>query len=163
MADRIQPPAETPSPRAKYRVKNWPEYNRALVSRGDVTLWIDAAVLAGWSAEGGKGKRYSDVAILCALNIRAAFRLPLRQTQGFLASLVRLLRLSIEVPHYSTLCRRAAGLVVPRVAGSSVGGPVHLAIDSTGLKVYGEGFEDGREAMIRSGGTKQVAEGPAGR
>lgn len=139
MAQRIHPPAETRSPKPKCRVTNWPEYNRALASRGEVTLWLDAATVTGWRAEGGKGMRYSDAAILCALCIRAAFRLPLRQTQGFLASFIRKIGLTIEVPHYSTIARRAAGLVVPRIARSPGAGPVHLAIDSTGLKVYGEG------------------------
>lgn len=139
MAHRILSPAETASPKPKYRVTNWPAYNRALVSRGEVRLWIDDAVLSGWRASGGKGKRYSDAAILCALSLRAVFKMPLRQTQGFLASLKKLLELTIPVPHYSTLARRAAGLVVPQHIRASGGGPVHLAIDSTGLKVFGEG------------------------
>ena len=128
----------------KYRVTNWPDYNRALVSRGEVTLWTFDAVLCGWRARGGKGKRYSDAAILCALSLRAVFKLPLRQTQGFLTSLKTLLGLTIPVPHYSTCSRRAAGLDVPRLTRPSGGGPVHLAIDSPpirlgGLKVFGEG------------------------
>lgn len=82
---------------------------------------------------------YSDAAILCGLCVRAAFKLPLRQTQGFLESIKTLLELTISVPHYSTLSRRAAGLVVPQITRPAGGGPVHLAIDSTGLKVYGEG------------------------
>ena len=139
MAQRIHSPAETASTKSKYRVTNWPDYNRALVSRGEVTLWIDAAVLSGWRASGGKGKRYSDAAILCALSLRAVFRMPLRQTQGFLASFKKLLGLTIPIPHYSTLARRAAGLVVPQISRGSGIGPLHLAIDSTGLKVFGEG------------------------
>lgn len=139
MAHRIPPPAETRSPKPRYRVTNWPEYNRALASRGQVTLWIDAAALAGWRAVGGRGMRYADAAILCALCVRAAFKLPLRQTQGFLGSLRDLLGLTIAIPHYSTIARRAAGLAVPRIGRSSGAGLVHLAIDSTGLKVYGEG------------------------
>lgn len=139
MAHRTNSPAETASPKQRYRVTNWPDYNRALVSRGEVTLWIDEAVLSGWRASGGKGKRYSDVAILCALSLRAVFTMPLRQTQGFLTSLKNLLGLTIPVPHYSTLARRAAGLDVLRRIRASGGGPVHLAIDSTGLKVFGEG------------------------
>jgi hypothetical protein len=130
MAHRILSPAETASPKPKYRVTNWPAYNRALVSRGEVTLWIDDAVLSGWRASGGKGKRYSDAAILCALSLRAVFKMPLRQTQGFLASLKKLLELTIPVPHYSTLARRAAGLVVPQHIRASGGGPVHLAVDT---------------------------------
>ena len=95
-------------------------------------------MLAGWRAAGGKGWRYSDVAILCALSLRAVFGLTLRQTQGFLCDLTRLLGLAIAVPHYSTFSRRAAALPVPKLARPA-GGPLHLAVDATGLKVYGEG------------------------
>lgn len=129
-------------PKSRYRVRNWHEYNRALVGRGSITLWIDEAVLTGWRAAGGKGLRYSDAAILCALSLRAVFGLTLRQTQGFLCDLTRLLGLAVEVPHYSTFSRRAAVLTVPKLARparSDAGGPLHLAIDSTGLKVHGEG------------------------
>jgi hypothetical protein len=138
MAQRVRtPPAAGAKPR--YRVTNWRDYNRALVERGSVTLWIDEGVLDGWRATGGKGWRYSDTAILAALSLRAAFRLTLRQTQGFLASLKRCLGLTIEVPHYSTYCRRAAGLEVPKLVRPAGGGRLHLAIDATGLKVHGEG------------------------
>lgn len=137
MAQRVRK-SPAPKPKPRYRVTNWREYNRALVARGAITLWIDEAVAAGWEAAGGKGWRYSDTAILCALSLRAVFGLTLRQTQGFLHDLTRLLGLEITVPHYSTFSRRAATLTVPRLARSS-GGPVHLAVDATGLKVYGEG------------------------
>jgi IS5 family transposase len=137
MAQRIRK-SRAPKPKARYRVANWREYNRALVARASITLWIDEAVLAGWRASGGKGWRYSDAAILCALSLRAVFGLTLRQTQGLLYDLTRLLGLAIEVPHYSTFSRRAAALTVPKLARPS-GGPLHLAIDATGLKVHGEG------------------------
>ena len=78
------------------------------------------------------------MAILCALGLRAVFGLTLRQTQGFLCDLTRRLGLEITVPHYSTFSRRAATLTVPALARPS-GGPVHLAVDATGLKVHGEG------------------------
>jgi Transposase DDE domain len=134
----------TPNPpaaraKARYRVTNWRDYNRALVARGAITLWIDEGVLAGWRATGGRGQPYSDAAILCALSLRMVFRLPLRQTQGFLLSLKHLLGLTIEVPHYSTFSRRAATLVVPQLDRPAGDGPLHLAIDATGLKVHGEG------------------------
>jgi IS5 family transposase len=138
MAQRVRiPPAPSATPR--YRVANWRDYNRALVARGSITLWIDEEVLSGWRAPGGKGRRYSDAAILAALSLRAAFKLTLRQTEGFLASLKPSLGLTIEVPHYSTFCRRARALKVPRLARPAGGGPLHLAIDATGLKVHGEG------------------------
>jgi IS5 family transposase len=130
-------PAASAKPR--YRVSNWPEYNGGLVARGSITLWLHEDVLAGWRTTGGKGFRYGDTAILAALSLRAVFGLALRQTQGFLLSLKRLLGLAIEIPHYSTFCRRAARLKVPKLARPAGGGPLHLAIDATGLKVHGEG------------------------
>ena len=75
MAQRTpNPPAASAKPR--YRVTNWRDYNRALVARGAITLWIDEGVLAGWRATGGKGLRYSAAAMLCALSLRAVFRMP---------------------------------------------------------------------------------------
>ncbi|BBK40617.1 IS5 family transposase [Allostella vacuolata] len=127
-----------PAPKPRYRITNWREYNDALVRRGSITLWIDEAMVAGWRASGGRGWRYSDQAIVCALSLRAVFGLTLRQTQGFLHDLTRLLGLAVEVPHYSTFSRRAATLAVPKPA-RPVDGPLHLAVDATGLKVHGEG------------------------
>ena len=137
MAQRIRK-SRVPKPKPRYRVTNWRAYNRALIARGAITLWIDEAVVAGWMASGGKGWRYSDAAILAALGLRAVFGLTLRQTQGLLIDLTRLLGLAIPVPHYSTFSRRAATLAVPKLARPA-GGPLHLAIDATGLKVHGEG------------------------
>ncbi len=120
MAQRTpNPPAASAKPR--YRVTNWRDYDRALVARGSITLWIDAAVLGGWRATGGRGRRYGDPAILCALSLRTVFGLTLRQTQGFLASFKRLLGLTIPIPHYSTLARRAASLVAPRLEQKRIG------------------------------------------
>lgn len=133
MAPRVRT-ASAPSAKPRFRVTNWRDYNRALVARGSITLWIHEEVLAGWRAPGGRGFRYGDVAILAALSLRAVFRLALRQTQG----LKQLLGLTIDIPHYSTYSRRAAGIEVPKLARPA-GGPLHLAIDATGLKVHGEG------------------------
>lgn len=137
MAHRIRK-SPVSKPKQRYRVSNWRDYNCALVARGSITLWIDEAVLAGWRANGGKGLRYSNMAILAALSLRAVLGLTLRHTQGFLISLTQLLGLAIQVPHYSTFSRRAAALPVPKLARPA-GGPLHLAIDATGLKVHGEG------------------------
>src|SRR5918996_5798387 len=124
MAQRVRtPPASSAKPR--YRVSNWRDYNRALVARGSITLWIDEAVLAGWRATGGKGRRYSDAAILAALSLRVVFRLTLRQTQGLLLGLKERLGLTIEVPHYSTFCRRAGALAGPKLPRPAGGGPPH--------------------------------------
>ena len=82
MAKRVRT-APAPSAKPRYRVTNWRDYNRALVARGSITLWFHEEVLAGWRATGGKGRPYSDAAILAALSLRAVFRLTLRQTEGF--------------------------------------------------------------------------------
>lgn len=127
----------------QYRIRNWQQYNKALVHRGSLTLWIDERVIDTWlSAErpARRGRRciYADVAILCSLMLREVYHLPLRATQGLLSSLLHLLEVDLPIPHYSTLSRRARTLEVnfSLVARS---GPRHLIVDSTGLKLYGEG------------------------
>lgn len=126
----------------QYRVRNWTDYNKALVRRGSLTLWIEQATLDIWlsTERGGRGRpqRFTDAAILCALTLRAVYHLPLRATEGLISSLFRCLRLSLPVPHYSTLCRRAATLqvAIPRQKAQA---PLHLVVDSSGLKIYGEG------------------------
>jgi hypothetical protein len=118
---------------------------RALRQSGSLTIWFSDAAIAGWRAEpratrGGQAW-YSPVAILTALTLRAVFRLALRQTEGLISSIIRLLGLTLAVPDHSTLSRRAETLEVPRpCSGSAVGNePIHLLVDSTGLKLCGAG------------------------
>ena len=124
-----------------YRIRNWKQYNDALVTRGSLTLWVDQASLQAWRYQGpaqqGAQFRYSDTAIECVLTLRAVYHLPLRATEGFARSILGLMGLDLDVPDYTTLCRRSRTLriTLPRKAD----GPLHLVIDSTGLKVYGEG------------------------
>jgi IS5 family transposase len=124
-----------------YRIRNWAEYDRALVRRGSLTIWVDRESLDAWEHQGpprwGAKFVYSDAAIRCLLTLRAVFHLPLRATQGMAASVFGLMGLDLAVPHYSTLSRRAAALEVDLARKSK--GPLHLVLDSTGLKVYGEG------------------------
>jgi DDE family transposase len=130
-----------PAKKAVYRIRNWKQYNEALVRRGSLTLWVDPAVVTAWRYQGpaqrGAQFEYSDLAIECLLTLRAVYHLTLRATEGFAASLFELMNLELPVPDYSTLCRRAAslGITIPKRAT----GPLHLVVDSTGLKVYGEG------------------------
>jgi hypothetical protein len=127
----------------QYRIRNWRDYNKALVSRGSLTLWIDTRSVDAWLDRGGRvgrGRRrtYADVAILCCLTLREVYHLPLRATEGLASSLMRLLGAETPVPDYSTLSRRARHLrpsLGPR-PGDRI---EHLVIDSTGLKLYGEG------------------------
>ena len=127
----------------RYRIRNWREYNAALVGRGSLTVWIDQGVAARWLEAHKSGRRgasltYSDAAIQAILVLKAVYGLPLRGAQGFAGSVLGLMGLPLPVPHFSTLSRRQAGLelVVPRLRRSET---IHLVVDSTGCKVYGEG------------------------
>jgi hypothetical protein len=130
-----------PKYKTKYRVRNWREYDRALVARGDLTVWFHSEAIAAWEASpsGGRGRprRYSELAIETALALRLVYGLPWRQTEGLLVSLVRLLGLELSVPDHTTLSRRARSLRVAPPRGRS--GSIHLVVDATGLKIFGQG------------------------
>ena len=128
-----------PSP-TRYRTLNWPAYNAALRERGSLTLWFDPKMTWDAAPTGRRGgqQAYSDEAIQACLTIKVVFGLPLRQTAGFVASLLRLAGLDWTVPDYSTLCRRQRTLAV-RLPYRGSKGPLHLLVDSTGIKVRGEG------------------------
>jgi hypothetical protein len=104
-------------------------------------VWFSAAAVEGWRAEARTGRggqpKYSALAIATALTLRAVFRLALRQTEGLIGSILQLLGLDLAVPDHSTLSRRAETLAVarPRCGGE----PVHLLVDSTGLRLCGPG------------------------
>lgn len=143
------PKKEAKKPNArkeKYRLTNWPEYNKALKDRGSITLWLDEDTLAQWYYQGPRTPgglfRYSDQCIQAALAIKAVFQLAFRQTQGLIQSLLESLKMKLQVPSYTQLCRRQARLKAfsaPTPPSDSSHQPIHLVIDSTGLKVYGEG------------------------
>ena len=132
-----------PKYKTKYRVGNWPEYERGLRSRGDVTIWFDPEAISAWSppTNGRRGgqPRYSNLAILAALTVRMVFHLPLRQTEGFVASLLRLMELDLSVPDHTTLSRRNKSVDVSLRTRTAHDGAIHLIVDSTGLKIFGAG------------------------
>ena len=128
-------------PKQRHRVTNWSEYDTALRRRGSLTVWFTEEAVAAWAAEprttrGGQ-PRYSSLAITTALTLRAVFRLALRQTEGLIGSILHLLGLDPPVPDHSTLSRRAETLEVPRPRRGPE--PVHLLVDSTGLRLCGPG------------------------
>src|SRR3954462_12270315 len=140
-------------PRPKRRVTNWSEYNEALRQRGSLTVWFTDAAIAAWKAmprttPGGQ-PHYSDLAITTALTLRAVFRLPLRQTEGLIGSVLHLLGLDLPVPDFSTLSRRAQSLELP-TQPHSTSGPIHLLVDSSGLKLGGPG-----EWLVEKHGTRK--------
>ena len=137
MNSRVHPTYKT-----RYRVDNWPEYERSLVRRGDITLWLSPDAIESWKAvpsgQRGGQKRFSDTAIETALMLRLLFHLPLRQTEGFLRSLFELMGADLDVPDHTTLSRRSQQLDI-KLRRAPTSGAIHLIVDSTGLSIVGEG------------------------
>src|SRR3954464_6766070 len=131
-------------PRARYRVTNWPEYDRALQQCGSLTVWVTPEALAAWhppkTGRPGRSPQYAAIAIETGHLLRLAFGRPWRQTEGLLRSLATLLGLDIGIPDHTTFSRRSPGLALASaLAQAQRTGPVHVVIDATGLKVYGAG------------------------
>ena len=136
----------------KYKTTNWSSYNDSLKRRGSLSIWFDPEMV--WvpppSLRRGRQQNFSDAAIRACLTLKVLFGLPLRQTTGFMQSLLLLIGLDWVVPDFSTLCRRQRTLKVslPYRGGT---GPLNLLIDSTGIKAEGEGEWNAR----KHGGSKR--------
>lgn len=137
------------NPKARYRLRNWKEYNAALVHRGSLTLWLDEEAVSAWfdtestmhrmGHRRGHPRKYSSLAITCMLTLKAVYHLPLRATVGLVQSVMGLMGYpELPVAHSSTLSRRSKSLAVP-LPVTHCNEPINLVVDSTGLKVYGEG------------------------
>lgn len=130
-----------PRPKTLYRVKNWPEYDKALVQRGSITFWICADFEKTWMHTGEKQRGsqfdYSDQAILVMLTVKEVFHLTNRGVEGFVRSIFRMMRINLPVPDHTTLSKRGKDLKVtlPKKANQKLS----IVMDSTGLKIYGEG------------------------
>jgi hypothetical protein len=128
-------------PKPLYRVKNWPDYDKALVQRGSIIFWLSVDFEINWQYTGetqrGGQFDYSDQAILVMLTVKEVFHLTNRQTEGFMRSLFALMKIALPVPDHSTLSKRGRDLKVnlPKKTNPSL----NIVMDSTGLKIYGEG------------------------
>jgi Transposase DDE domain len=127
------------------RARNWRNYNEALVQRGSITFWFSEDVIKNWhvndsSSRRGRPRKYSDIAITCGLTLKAVFKLTFRAVEGFVRSLMKQLKISAETPDYSLLCKRQKTLAVklPRKNLQAREG-IHILVDTSGLKVFGEG------------------------
>lgn len=126
-----------------YHLRNWKDYNPSLKQRGSLTFWVSQDVVQGWrntqkNGKQGRDYKYTDQAILTMALLQEFYHLALRQTQGFVESIFQLLGEDLAVPCYSSLCRRRKTLEIalPR---AKAGEPLHILVDSTGVKVFGEG------------------------
>lgn len=136
--------SQTNKPKDKYKVKNWSEYNAGLVKRGSLTLWFTDEVIASWYHSGPKQSggqyAYSESCIRSLLSLKVVLNLPFRQLAGFASSIIKLMGLDLDVPCYTQLCRRQKGLELS--LGVSTGlkhkEGLHIVIDSSGLKIFGE-------------------------
>lgn len=128
-------------PKELYRVKNWSDYDKALVQRGSITFWMSDDFEKNWQYTGTKQRgsqfEYSDQAILIMLTVKEVFHLTNRSVEGFVGSLFRMMKINLFVPDHSTLSKRGKGLKVnlPKKTQQSL----QIVMDSTGLKIYGEG------------------------
>lgn len=132
------------SKKKTYKIRNWKEYNESLVQRGNIFLWISQDAREHWYNKNTTGKRgrpelFSDTAISSALTIGQVFRLPLRQTQGCLNSFLRLMNIHLVSPDYSTLSIRGENLNTIIRPHNVSNEQLHIVVDSTGAKVFGEG------------------------
>ena len=133
-----------PEPKDNYKPRNWKAYNESLCRRGSLVLWLEDRVYRHWRDVSRLNKivgerQYPDLVIEFCLTIKQVYGLALRQCSGFIESVFALIGLSeLAVPHYSTLSRRSSALNV-QVSHRQVGQKLHIAVDSTGLKVFGEG------------------------
>jgi hypothetical protein len=127
--------------KALYRVQNWSEYDKALVQRGSITFWMSDDFEKTWMHTGGKQRGsqfdYSDQTILVMLTVKEVFHLSNRGVEGFVRSLFRMLNINLPVPDHTTLSKRGKDLKVklPKKTSQSL----NIVMDSTGLKIYGEG------------------------
>ena len=141
----------------KYRVTNWPEYDRALVQRGHLTIWFEETFLRAHWRPAPTGKRgaplsYSDIASQALLTLKAIFDLPYRMVEGLARSIIQVMGIELRIPDHTLLSRRAKTLTV-RIPRRQRTGPVHVVVDSTGLKLYGEGEWKMRQ---HRGGTRRT-------
>ena len=142
MPFKLQSKGRRHIPRQRHRVTNWREYDASLCNRGSLTIWFTPEAIASWKAQprttpGGQ-RHYSDLAIETALTLRTVFRLALRQSEGLIGSIMKMLEIDLPVPDHTTLSQRACGLPVCNLARIRTG-ELHLIVDSTGLKLLGAG------------------------
>lgn len=127
----------------KFKITTWSTYNKALINRGSLTFWLDdEAIQTRYESTApssqGRPQRYSDLAITTVLVIKRVFRLTLRAAQGFIDTIFDLMGVPLRCPDYTSVSKRAKSVNVS-FKTQTRGEIAHLVIDSTGLKVFGEG------------------------
>lgn len=130
--------------KVRYKLRNWSQYNQSLINRGDMTIWFSQESTRKWYSQKRTGKKghpqkYTDSCIELILTVKNLFRLPLRGVQGYFRGLMKLMGMCLEIPDYTRLSRRAAELEIEMKKTGKKKGHIDVVLDSTGLKIYGEG------------------------
>lgn len=128
----------------QYRVRNWKDYNKSLEKRGSIEIWIDKKIFekkeaAKKNAKKGRPEVYKNALIECMLAVKFVYSLGFRQLKGFMKDVVKMMGLNCDIPDYSTVCRRQKNVSVEIVKKCKSRTKLYLAIDSSGLKIFGEG------------------------
>lgn len=129
--------------RTQYKPRSWSTYNKSLVERGNLTIWLTPEAVKGWlskrrsGVQGGREEKFADVAILALMFLKSLYRMPYRMLEGFAKSLLQLMHVDLPIPHFTRICKRSKKLELPpTTSGKRV---TDLVIDGSGIKVYGEG------------------------
>ena len=131
--------------KARYKINNWSEYNQALKNRGSIFLWLSDDVIKSWyenkinHRERGAPNKYSNIAIKTALTIKSVYSLPYRATEGLLVSIFNAMKLNLDVPDYTRMCRRAKTLEIVDLKNINPDEHINVIVDSTVLKIFGQG------------------------
>lgn len=129
--------------KTSYIPRSWNTYNKALVERGNITIWLGQDTLKGWFSkkrpgpQGGRQETFSDSAVLALMYLKSLYRMPYRMLEGFAKSLLTLMKHALPIPHFTRICKRSKKLDVPKQPrGKKV---TDIVIDGSGVKIYGEG------------------------
>lgn len=129
--------------KSAFTARSWSSYNKSLVERGNLAIWIGPDVIKGWKSvrksgiHGGRKEKFSDAAILALMFLKSLYRMPYRMVEGFAKSLFLMMHLTLPVPHFTRICKRSKKLSFPKLPkGKKI---TDVVIDGSGIKIYGEG------------------------
>jgi hypothetical protein len=129
--------------KTQYKPRSWKTYNKSLVERGSLTIWLTPEAIKGWLSnrrpgiQGGRTEKFSDSAILALMFLKSLYRMPYRMLEGFSRSLLGLMKLDLPIPHFTRICKRSKKLDIPtRGKGKRI---TDVVLDGSGIKIYGEG------------------------
>ena len=144
MPNKLRDPCRHKFSKAKYKTTNSKEYDQALKNRGSLTIWFSDDAVSSWNANSSMKKKrggqikYSDLSIETCVTLSLIYKQRLRQNEGFVESLIKLMNLDLATPDFTTISRRSKSLKLKLFKLESLE-PIVIAIDSTGIKTRKSG------------------------